>query len=179
MILATALRNFEYIHASRWETYFVKDIAASRIDNGPGSKLPGSILSDLKLQMTRDNAPRVFYTDIDLLGSFDPFLMTKGEGRTPTRGTTREKAEKVRDRAAAFRMALKRFYFAILGGLAIVIPVFIIALGDVPTKNMVTISVAIFLFALIVAWASTASPENLLGATAAYAAVLMVFMSQG
>lgn len=154
-------------------------MAASRIDNGPGSKLPGSILSDLNLQLTTDASPEALYTDTDLLGSFDPLLMERDHGKPTTRGTTREKAEKVRKRTAEFRMALKRFYFAIIGGLAIVIPVLIIALGDVPTKNMVTISVAIFLFALVVAWASAASPENLLGATAAYAAVLMVFISQG
>jgi len=153
-------------------------VAASRIDNGPGSKLPASILSDLKLQLTHNNVPQAFYADTDLLGSFDPLLMAKGEGGVHTRGTTREKAEKVRERATEFHMALKRFCFAILGGLAIIIPILIIALGDVPTKTMVTISVAIFLFALAVAWASTTSPENLLGATAAYAAVLMVFISQ-
>lgn len=75
-------------------------------------------------------------------------------------------------------MALIRFYFAILRGLAIVIPVLIIALGDVPTKTLLTISIAIFIFALAVAWGSTALPETLLGATAAYASVLMVFMAQ-
>lgn len=118
------------------------------------------------------------YSDTDLLGSFDPFLMESGKSGPSTRGTTREKAEDIKKRAKEFHMALKRFLFAILGGLAIVVPVLIIALGSVPTKTIVTVAVAVFLFALAVAWASSASPESLLGATAAYAAVLMVFMAQ-
>lgn len=175
--IASALRDFEFIHASRWETAFVKDIAASRIDNGPGSKLLGSILSEFSLQLKAGSRYRG-YSDTDLLGSFDPFLAESGKIGPSTRGTTREKAERVRKRAKDFHMALKRFLFAILGGLAIVVPVLIIALGAVPTKTIVTVAIAIFVFALTVAWASTASPENLLGATAAYAAVLMVFVPQ-
>ncbi len=66
-----------------------------------------------------------------------------------------------------------------LGGLALIVPVLIIVVQTIPMpiKALVVVSISILLFALSVAMFSKAVPENLLAATAAYAAVLVVFIS--
>lgn len=56
-------------------------------------------------------------------------------------------------------------------------PVLIIVAGTASVKTLVVVSVSIFLFALGVALFSSAVPESLLAATAAYAAVLIVFVT--
>lgn len=66
-----------------------------------------------------------------------------------------------------------------LGGLALIVPVLIIVVQTipVPVKALVVISISILLFTLSVAMFSKAAPETLLAATAAYASVLVVFIS--
>lgn len=75
------------------------------------------------------------------------------------------------------RLASKRFAFAVIGELMIVVPVLILVAGIASVKSLVVISVSIFLFALGVASFSKTEPENLLAATAAYAAVLTALIS--
>ena len=58
-----------------------------------------------------------------------------------------------------------------------VIPVLIIVIGTASVRTLVVVSVSIFTFAVLVALFSESTPENLLAATAAYAAVLVVFIS--
>ena len=70
----------------------------------------------------------------------------------------------------------KRFIAAILGGLAFVTPMLIMAIHLSLEKNPITSSVAVIAFALAVAWKSTAQMETLLATTAAYAAVMVVFV---
>ncbi len=152
----------------------MKDIAASRIDNGPGSKLQGAVLDEMKLTLTTPHVS--LYSDADLLGSFDHSLLQHNPVLGCTRGSQRAQAE-ASDRARrAMRMAWRRFIFAIFGGLAIVVPAMVIAVDKAPPKTLAVVSVSIFTFSLAVAVFSTVSPEYLLGATAAYSAVLMVFM---
>ncbi|KAF4636040.1 hypothetical protein G7Y89_g2051 [Cudoniella acicularis] len=174
----SALRDFEFIHSNRWSTNFVKDIAASRIDNGPGSRLQAALISEFNLALP--NPQYTLYSDDDLLGSFDPSLMVHSvtPGKT-TRATQRQQSEMVEERKTALRTSWQRFAFAMLGGLALVIPVLVIVVGtaNVPLRALIVVSVSIFLFALAVALLSNTLPENLLAATAAYAAVLVVFIS--
>jgi len=80
------------------------------------------------------------------------------------------------ERRVQFRMTLKRFAFAIIGGLIIVVPMLILVVGNATAKTLAVISSSIFLFAVSVAFFSTIEPENLLVATAAYAAVLMALI---
>lgn len=52
----------------------------------------------------------------------------------------------------------------------------IMAIHPSQLKTLVTASVAVVLFSLVVAWQSSAKMETLLATTAAYAAVLVVFV---
>jgi hypothetical protein len=171
---ANVLRDFEFIHSNRWKTRFVKDIAASRLDNGPGSTAQAAILSELGLLLPSEQ--RTLYSDTDLLGSFDPSLLRHSASHGWTRGSSWEKREACELRAARVSLACRRFTFAIAGGIGIVAPVLGMAYHAVELKNAILLSTAILTFAIGVALFSAAAPENLLAATAAYAAVLAVFI---
>jgi hypothetical protein len=80
------------------------------------------------------------------------------------------------ERRVQLRMTLKRFAFAIIGGLIIVVPMLVLVVGSAPAKTLGVISASIFLFAVSVAVFSTTAPENLLAATAAYASVLIALI---
>ena len=166
---ANALRDFEFIHANRWSTQFVKDIAASRIDNG-GSKLHGALISELNL--TVPDTHRSLFRDADLLGSFNPKLMERSNALGQSLGTIRAHTSASEERRAQFAMAWKRFIFAFVGGLIIIVPMLILLVGSVKTKTLAVIPTSIFLFAVGVALFAKTDPVNLLAATAAYAAVL-------
>ncbi|KAJ9616435.1 hypothetical protein H2200_000153 [Cladophialophora chaetospira] len=168
------LRDFEFIHSNRWHTNFVKNIAASRIDNGPGSRLQAALISEFGLVLP--NPQHTLYSDDDLLGSFDHSLMEHGTARGKTRGTERQHSEVVQERRDGLKKAQRRFISAILGGLVIVIPVLVMGVGAAPAKALVVVSISIFAFSVAVALFSAAEPESLLAATAAYAAVLVVFI---
>ncbi|KAI1739584.1 hypothetical protein F4680DRAFT_139836 [Xylaria scruposa] len=165
------LRDFEYIHANRWHTEFVKDIAASRIDNGPGSKFQAVLLEELKLVL--DNQQRVMYSDNDLLNTFNGHL----KPHVPTRGTKRRMQLAALKKRVNMAMTLYRLVFAVLGGLLIIIPLSLISAPMASQKTLIIVGVSIIVFALAIALFSSAAPENLLAATAAYAAVLVVFIA--
>jgi hypothetical protein len=70
-----------------------------------------------------------------------------------------------------------RLIMALFGGIAIIVPMLIMALHSSRTTNLVTTSVATFLFAIIIAFgAKGSSGKDVLVGTAAYAAVLVVFV---
>ena len=69
-----------------------------------------------------------------------------------------------------------RFITAMLGGLALVAPMLIMAIHPNRLKTLITASVAVFLFALGVAWKSSAQRQEVLAVTAAFAAVMVVFV---
>ena len=73
---------------------------------------------------------------------------------------------------------LKRFWFGLAGGLALIAPLLLIILHHDQTTALATASVATMFFALTMAFyhESDASPLALVGATAAYAAVLVVLV---
>lgn len=71
----------------------------------------------------------------------------------------------------------ERLWMAIFGGVALLVPVIIMTMVKGVIASLVTTSVAILLFAFILAvFASNTLGKDLLAATAAYAAVLVVFI---
>lgn len=69
-----------------------------------------------------------------------------------------------------------RFIVAFTGGLSLVVPMLIMRLGENLTKSLVTVSVAVLLFSGVTSIMFKASNVETLAATAAYAAVLVVFV---
>jgi hypothetical protein len=71
---------------------------------------------------------------------------------------------------------LARFIVAMVGALFILVPMYIMALHQNRTKNLITTTVAVVLFALLCSLTLRTSNDQTLGATAGYAAVLTVFV---
>lgn len=71
---------------------------------------------------------------------------------------------------------LARFVIAIAGGIFLVAPMIVMTLGPSEVKSLVTVSVAIVIFALILAFGIKVSNVETLVSTATYAAVLVVFV---
>ena len=71
---------------------------------------------------------------------------------------------------------LARFTVAITGGLSLVVPMLIMSINQNLIKSLMTTSVAVVLFAGLVSVVFSASNAETLGITAAYAAVLVVFV---
>jgi hypothetical protein len=165
------MRDFEFIHTTRMNTDFVKEVPTQWIDNGPGSPLQAQLISELGLKL--DTVCLPMFDERDLLGEFVLEHSCFGKFK---RAVQREQESAVLARQKEVREAWKRFAFALAGGLALMVPMLVMAVHKVPDRTLITITVAIFLFSSGVALFSQAAPENLLGATAAYAAVLMVFV---
>ena len=71
---------------------------------------------------------------------------------------------------------LARFLVAFAGAFFILVPMYIMVIDQSQTKNLVTTTVAVILFALLCAVTLRTSNDQTLGATVGYAAVLMVFV---
>ena len=69
-----------------------------------------------------------------------------------------------------------RFIVAITGGLSLVIPMLVMRLDEHLKKSLITVSVAVILFSALTSLMFKASNVETLAATAAYAAVLVVFV---
>ena len=71
----------------------------------------------------------------------------------------------------------ERIIMAMFGGVALITPMLIMTLHPSTNVSLITTSLATFLFALILAFGATESAgKDVLAATAAYAAVLVVFV---
>ena len=71
----------------------------------------------------------------------------------------------------------ERIFMAIFGGVALIAPMLIMTLHPSRNVSLITTSLATFIFALILALGATNSAgKDVLAATAAYAAVLVVFV---
>ncbi|KAI0490386.1 hypothetical protein F4859DRAFT_500763 [Xylaria cf. heliscus] len=167
----SSLQNFEFIHTNRWNTQFVKDIAASRLDNGKGSRLLGALLAEHGLQV--EESHRSLFKDLDLLGEFDNDLMRQSNAIGRSLGAERTDIVASQERLNRIRVAIRRFSFAIVGGLIIIVPLLILLVGEELPKSLEVISTSIVIFAMYVAVFTKLEPENLLASTAAYAAVLV------
>ena len=98
--------------------------------------------------------------------------------RPPERGVTKHRFERMQRLARLERKhgMQRRFVVAIFGGLSVIAPMLVMAIHPSQVKTLATASVAVIVFALILAWKSSARVETLLATTAAYAAVLVVFV---
>jgi hypothetical protein len=74
---------------------------------------------------------------------------------------------------------INRFFVALFGGLAVVVPILVVSFNASQTKSLVTVSVSVVLVSLLIALFSKASYQEMIMATAAYAAVLVVFVGTG
>lgn len=68
------------------------------------------------------------------------------------------------------------FIIAVAGGVFLVVPMLIMTLQPSETKSLITVSVAIVIFALILSFGIKVSNVETLVSTATYAAVLVVFV---
>ncbi|KAK8045525.1 hypothetical protein PG993_005549 [Apiospora rasikravindrae] len=94
-------------------------------------------------------------------------------GARPEYLSGREPPEEV----SSFVDKLARFIVAFVGGTALVVPMLIMRLPDVTlTKSLVTVSVAVLLFAAALSVGLRASNTETMVSTATYAAVLVVFV---
>lgn len=81
------------------------------------------------------------------------------------------------DSPSALRTRRERYVLAILGGLILTVPMILMVLARRTPVSLITVSVCTMLFAVATAYFSpTKLPLELLSATAAYAAVLVVFV---
>jgi VIT1/CCC1 family predicted Fe2+/Mn2+ transporter len=71
---------------------------------------------------------------------------------------------------------LARFIIAITGGLFLIVPMLIMAIDTSQKKSLITVSLAVFLFALALSFGVRTSNVEALVSTATYAAVLVVFV---
>ena len=71
---------------------------------------------------------------------------------------------------------LARFIVAFTGGLSLVVPMIIMRVDPNPNKSFITTAVAVVLFSGVVSVLFKVSNAETLGITAAYAAVLVVFV---
>ncbi|PQE31408.1 VIT family domain-containing protein [Rutstroemia sp. NJR-2017a WRK4] len=71
---------------------------------------------------------------------------------------------------------LVRFIVASVGGIFLVVPMIIMSLGPSQTKSLVTVSVSVTIFALMLSFGIRISNAEALVSTATYAAVLVVFV---
>ncbi|KAL8721408.1 MAG: hypothetical protein Q9181_007711 [Wetmoreana brouardii] len=81
-----------------------------------------------------------------------------------------------KDRLARKFEMKSRLLAAVFGGLSLVGPMLIMAIRPSQVKTLITSSAAVLLFSLGLACTSSAKTETLLGTTAAYAAVMVVFV---
>jgi len=89
----------------------------------------------------------------------------------------RELDDAGREERAEKQGVTERFSMALFGGVALMGPVLIMTLRPGRNISLITTSIAIILFALMLAfWARNTSGKDILAATAAYAAVLVVFI---
>lgn len=79
--------------------------------------------------------------------------------------------------AAAYeKKRLLRFGWAACGGLLLIVPMLIMANVETRVATQATTCVAIVIFAALVSWFTELSTNEVLATTAAYAAVLVVFV---
>jgi VIT1/CCC1 family predicted Fe2+/Mn2+ transporter len=68
-----------------------------------------------------------------------------------------------------------RLFAALVGGASLIVPMVVMSLHPDQTKSLVTTSLFILLFAVLIAWRTSIKPWEVMTSTAAYAAVLVVF----
>lgn len=119
-------------------------------------RMPDPIRNFLKARLSR----RLTYTKEEMDTRIDEYL-----GGLPPQNVS------------PFVDKLARFIIAFTGGAALVVPMLIMSLPSIDkTKSLVTVSLAVTLFAAMMSLAMRANNTETLVATATYAAVLIVFV---
>ena len=88
----------------------------------------------------------------------------------------REMGRNEANKAAYEKKRLLRFAMAAVGGLLLIVPVIIMAKIPGTNASLVTTCFSMLVFAALITWLSDLGPNEILGTTAAYAAVLVVFV---
>jgi len=89
----------------------------------------------------------------------------------------RELNKEVREAKARKEAFSERLWMGVFGGVAVIAPMLLMSLHRDLSTSLITSSVATMLFALVLALAAKSlKGQEILGATAAYAAVLVVFV---
>ena len=89
----------------------------------------------------------------------------------------RELDQKGREERSQKNALTQRIVMALFGGIALIGPMLIMTLHRSRNSSLITASVATFVFALVMAFAARDSAgKDVLGVTAAHAAVLVVFV---
>ena len=139
----------------RKDVYACKDVRV--VDESSESK-SGSI-DPLRNFLRRILPTRLTWTEEEIMLRYDDYWEHKSpQGISP------------------FIDTLARFIVAITGGLSLVIPMLVMRLGETLAKSLTTVSVAVVLFSALTSLMFKASNVETLAATAAYAAVLVVFV---
>jgi hypothetical protein len=79
-------------------------------------------------------------------------------------------------RISGFVDRLAQFILAFIGGASLIVPMLIMSFHASKTKSLVTVSFAVLLFSFVLSMALKLQNDDVLAATAAYAAVLVVFV---
>ena len=72
---------------------------------------------------------------------------------------------------------LARFIIAFISGASLIVPMVIMSLDKFLRKSLITTSVAVLLFAAFISFVMKVKNSDIITATAAYAAVLVVFVA--
>jgi hypothetical protein len=71
---------------------------------------------------------------------------------------------------------LARILLAFVGGASLIVPMLIMSIHQSKTKSLITVSIAVLVFSFVLSMALKLRNNDVLAATAAYAAVLVVFV---
>lgn len=172
---ANAIRDYEYLNTlipitgsqARNQRLDIEQAFAEvgNLSEDPGTyrRLPDTsmLASDPLRDILKAVLPKTLtYTKREIQRRTPEFL----EGRPPVE-------------VSGFVDKLARFIVAFIGGAALVVPMLIMRLPEVTlTKSLVTVSVAVLLFAVVLSLVLRASNTDTMVSTATYAAVLVVFV---
>jgi hypothetical protein len=104
-----------------------------------------------------------------------PVYFTYSKTEQSDRPSEYEEEKKPKD-VSSFVDHLARFLIAITGGLFLIVPMLIMAIETSQKKSLITVSLSVFLFALVLSFGIRTSNVEALVSTATYAAVLVVFV---
>ena len=131
---------------------------------------------------------RLTFREADILTKMNAVLEVLGKSSLPSayierletstgRLGFRELDQKGREERSQKKAFTQRIIMAMFGGAALIGPMLIMTLHPSRNTSLVTVSIATFLFALVLAFiARDSAGKDVLAATAAYAAVLVVFV---
>ena len=104
-------------------------------------------------------------------GVVTSFAPPREKGPNPIGGTRGEWAQKQKTEDFLTRLA-----FSVIGGIFLVVPMWLMVLYNAKYTAVITTSISVLLWAIATAWKAEGGPIAVLSATAAYAAVLVVFV---